>query len=83
MLYKFFDYKYNIEGYAGGDFDKYRLVYLIVSMIVISVIAVAFHKTKKEKIDIYLKVVAILVTVFEIAKVTWESIYDVKTSIGY
>lgn len=83
MNYGFFDYKYNIEGYAGGDFDRYRLVYLIFCVIVIPLLAFILRKTKKEKIDIYIKIVATFITVMEIVKVSWESYFDVTTGQGF
>ena len=40
MNYEFFDYKYNIFGYNGQDFESViRILYLIISIVLLPVLA--------------------------------------------
>lgn len=81
--YHFFDYKYNIEGYSGQDFDSpARLIFTISAVILITALLILFRKPKKERVEIYLKIVGIALLAFEIFKITWESYWDVKTGRG-
>lgn len=83
MNYGFFDYKYNIVGYDGSDFDSnYRLFYMIFALVTSVVLAFVFRKSKKENMTLYLKIVSVLMIVLEVVKVTWESYWDVKTGRG-
>ena len=45
--YSFFDYKYNIEGYTGQDYDSpYRIIYLISALILAFVLSILLRKMK-------------------------------------
>lgn len=82
--YGFFDYKYNIEGYSGQDYDGAgRWVYLIFSVVSILVLLFLFRKAKKTQIERYIKIVGIFMPLLEISKVTWESVWDIRTGRGF
>lgn len=83
MNYHFFDYKYNIVGYSGQDFDSfYKTGYTIFALVLCFVLAFIFRKSKKEHMTLYLKIISIAMIVLEVLKVTWESYWDVKTGRG-
>ncbi len=82
--YRFFDYKYNIAGYSGQDYDGVgRWVYLIFTVISIIMLLVFFRNAKRRHIDSYIKIVGFVMPVLEISKVTWESIWDIRTGRGF
>lgn len=82
--YGFFDYKYNIEGYSGQDYDNGgRMLYLIVSIVLLFVLGFLFRKTKKEKVLNYIRISGIVFTVMYIIKTVWESYWDIKTGRGF
>jgi len=82
--YSFFDYKYNIEGYSGQDYSGImRWVYLWGSVITIILLLVLLRKISHRKIDIYLKVIAVLLPALEVTKITWESYWDITTGRGF
>ena len=82
--YHFFDYKYNIEGYSGQDYDGAgRWVYFIFAVVSIIALLVIFRNAKRRRVETYLKVVGFAMPVLEIAKVTWESYWDIKTGRGF
>jgi len=83
MVYHFFDYKYNIDGYHGQDFDSpYRLIFTVVALVSAFLIAYLCRKEKKENIIKYIRIAAISLTILEVTKVIWESYWDVKTGRG-
>lgn len=82
--YSFFDYKYNIEGYSGQDYDGAgRWVYLVFSVVAILAMLIIFRNAKKKNIERYLKIVAVIMPILEITKVTWESRWDIVTGRGF
>lgn len=82
--YSFFDYKYNIDGYSGQDFDGAgRMVFMLFSLISIPLLLFLFRKAKEKQVDIFLKGVAIFLPVLDISKCVWESYYDVTTGRGF
>lgn len=82
--YSFFDYKYNIEGYHGQDFDgSMRTVYLVFSLVTILILAILLRKMSRKSMTRYLRFAGLFLIVLEVAKVTWESIWDVRTGRGF
>lgn len=82
--YHFFDYKYNIADYHGQDYDgPARWIYLAGTLILITILLILFRKATKKQVKVYLIVAAIAMTSLEVAKVTWESIWDVQTGRGF
>ena len=77
--YNFFDYKYNIIGYNGQDYGGFaQYLYLIISIVLMTVLLIIFRKSKKEKVLNIIKFVSIFLTILYIGKTVWESVYDIK-----
>ena len=82
--YHFFDYKYNIEGYSGQDYDgAARYIYMIFTIVSIIALLILLRRTSKKGMERYNKVLACLMPVLEITKVTWESWWDVTSGRGF
>ena len=82
--YSFFDYKYNIEGYSGQDYDGFgRPLYMGLSLFFLVVVAIIFRKAKKENILKYLRISGIVYIIFYIVKTVWESYFDITTGRGF
>ena len=76
--YGFFDWKYNIAGYSGQDYDGIgRYVYLIASVVLLLAFSILFRKAKKESVRRYLKVISIFLPLLYVAKTAWESYFDI------
>lgn len=76
--YSFFDYKGDIVGYAGQDYDGIgRYVYLIASVVLLFGLLFLLRKAKRETIRNYLKVLGIFMIAIYIAKTAWESYFDI------
>ena len=79
--YGFFDYKYDIQGYSGQDYNgPARFIYIGLVVVLTILFLILFRKAKKEQVDIYLKVLGIFMVAIYIIKTTWESIYDIARS---
>ncbi|MBQ2494465.1 MAG: YwaF family protein [Bacilli bacterium] len=84
--YGFFDYKYNIPGYHGQDYDNGgRFLYLGISLGLLAILLTIFaiKKPKKEAIVWYLRISGIAFTLLCIIKTTWESYFDITTGPGF
>ncbi len=76
--YHFFDYKYNIQGYAGQDASgAAQVLYPVVSLAVIALLMIALRKTPEAKARRIVGFLGIFLTVFYLAKTTWETCYDI------
>ncbi|MBR5344353.1 MAG: YwaF family protein [Clostridia bacterium] len=79
--YHFFEYKYNIPGYSGQDYGGIaQIVYLAVSFVLIVALLIAMRKTPREKALRIVGWLGVFMTVYYIAKTTWESTYDIQRS---
>ena len=83
LLYKFFDYKYNIEGFTSDLFGIQHIVYIILAFVSVITLAIVFRNASHKKVDIFLKILSILMVVFEITKISWESYWDISTGRGF
>ena len=82
--YGFFDYKYNIPGYSGQDYDGYgRMIYLLISLFALFLLLILLRKTKREFVIKYLKVMGIFMCALYLTKTTWESYFDITTGQGF
>lgn len=82
--YSFFDYKYNIEGYNGQDYDgPAAKVYMWICLISIPVLVFLLRNVKKSTVEKYIKIFAIVMPCLEIFKVSWESYFDITTGRGF
>ena len=84
LSYDFFDYKGLIDGYNGEDYyGTAHLIFMVLATIAIIVICILCRNIKREKFDIYLKVLSIVVPILEVIKIVWESYWDIKTGVGF
>lgn len=82
--YSFFDYKNNIEGYAGQDYDSIgRWIYIIGTVILLFILLIVFRKAKRETVHKYLRVIGIFMCGYYLTKTIWESYYDISTGVGF
>ncbi len=76
--YHFFDYKYDIEGYAGQDAGgAAQTLFLAVSLALLVLLVTVLRKTPEEKARRIVGWLGVFLTVLYAAKTTWESCYDI------
>ncbi len=76
--YHFFDYKYDIEGYAGQDAGgTAQTLFLAVSLTLLALLLTLLRRTPEEKAQRIVGCLGIFLTVLYAAKTTWESCYDI------
>jgi len=83
LNYHFFDYKYNIQGFSSDLFSTPHICYIILATIFTVVFGIIFRKTSHKKIDVFIKVLSIVMVLFETTKISWESYYDITTGHGF
>ena len=77
--YNFFDYKYNITGYAVQDFGgPAQWLYLAISFILMVLLLFLLRKSSREKVLKIIKGISLFLVVLYVGKTTWETIYDIK-----
>lgn len=77
--YIFFDYKYNIAGYTGQDFEgPAQWLYLAISFILMVLLLFLLRKSSREKVLKIIKGISLFLVVLYVGKTTWETIYDIK-----
>ena len=80
----FFTYKDFLEGYNGQDYmGAEQFVFLGIATLAIILISVFLRKVSHKKIDIFLKVLAVIIPVLEVLKISIESYYDIKGGYGF
>ena len=76
--YHFFDYKYDIESYAGQDAGgAAQTLFLVVSLALLVLLLSLLRKTPEEKARRIVGCLGIFLTVLYVAKTAWESFYDI------
>lgn len=83
LIYNFFDYKYNIEGFDSDLFSLPHIVYIFAVYIFGFAFSYLFRNAKRERISLALKLLSILAVLLEVSKIIWESYYDVTTGRGF
>ena len=83
MNYSFFDYKYNIKNFTSDFFGISHIIFIVLSFILVPILCIIFRKINHKKIDLFLKVYSILITILEFSKIIWESYYDISTGQGF
>lgn len=83
MNYNFFDYKYNIEGFSSDLFSAPHIVYIVLVYIAAFAVSYLLRKAKRGRILTFLRVLSVVAVVMEIAKISWESYYDITTGRGF
>ena len=77
FLYGFFDYKYDIVGFESDIFSTNHFIFLAFAIVALIFVAICAPYISHKKIDLYFKISAILLTCFEVTKVSWESYFDI------
>ena len=80
LSYGFFDDKYTLrnEGYDGADkLSPKQFIVMGIIFLAIIIISLLLRKAKKEKVFTIYKVLAIVMPLLEIAKISFETYYDV------
>lgn len=79
LSYKFFDYKGFIEDYHGEDyFGRTHIIFMILATATIVFLCILCRNMKSRTLDIYLKILSIVVPIIEITKITWETYWDIQ-----
>lgn len=82
FLYGFFDYKYDLIGFSSDIYSISHIVFLIIAFICLGIVAYFVRGAKKKNVETFVRVLSITVTVLEVAKISWESYYDVVKGDG-
>lgn len=82
-FYNFFDYKYNIENFSSDLFCTEHIVFIILVYVFGFIVSYLLRKARHDRISVFLKVLSIVALVMEIAKISWESYYDITTGRGF
>jgi len=83
MDYHFFDYKHDISGFESDLFSVPHIVFIALVYVLGILVSFLFRKARHERIGVGLKVLSIWMVVFEITKITWESIHDINHGLGF
>ena len=84
MNYGFFDYKYNILGYSGQDFDSaIRFIYLALSVIAIPQLAALTGRKGEKNAERIFRFLSVYLIIEEVFKISWESYWDIRTGRGF
>ena len=81
--YGFFDYKYNISGFESDLFSTPHIVFIVLVYLLGFSLCWLLRKTDHKKITRFLKVLFVFSALLEIAKISWESYYDITTGRGF
>ncbi len=80
----FFTYKDFLEGYNGQDYmGAWQFIFLGVATLAIILLSVFLRKISHKKIDIFLKVLAVIIPALEILKISIETYQDIKCGYGF
>lgn len=81
--YGFFDYKHNIDNFSSDLFCPAHIAYIVLVYVLGFAVSYLLRKTKHERITLFIKVFSVLMVLFEITKISWESYYDITTGRGF
>lgn len=83
LSYGFFDYKHDIPDFHSDMFCTEHIVYIVL-VYLLGFVGFAFiRKEDHGRISKRLKVFSILMVLFEITKITWESCHDIAHGFGF
>lgn len=84
MEYGFFDYKYNIVGYAGQHYDgKERYYFMAFCLVAIPLLVALLRKTDHSTMTSFFRTLAVVMLILQVTKMTWESYWDITTGRGF
>lgn len=83
MCDNFFSYKYAFEGFVSDLFCPAHLIYIALVFVLSFLVSYLLRRAKREHIEVFLKVLSIVMVIHEVSKVSWESYYDITTGRGF
>ncbi len=85
LNYNFFDYKDFIpdEDKQNVMWSTEHIVFIILAVLAIILLCYFLRNIKGKSVDKYLKILAIIMPVLEIIKITWETYWDIKLGHGF
>ena len=83
MDYGFFDYKYDISGFDSDLFSTPHLIYVALVYLLALSLCLLRPKADPGRIRSFLKLLFVISALLEIAKISWESYYDITTGRGF
>jgi len=78
----FFDYKYDLVGFESDVFSLSHIIFLIVAFISLVLVAYLVKNAKGKNVEKFIKMLAIVITVLEVVKLSWESYHDIRSGNG-
>lgn len=83
MGYGFFDYKGLIpDVYKTGMFTPEHIVLIVLVYLIAIFLPILLRRAQRRKITIFLRVLSIVMVVWEATKITWESYFDITIGDG-
>lgn len=83
--YNFFDYKDFIPEADKQNvmWSSAHIIFIILAVLSIILLCYFFRNIKAKSVDKYLKILAIIMPVLEVIKITWETYWDLKLGHGF
>lgn len=83
--YNFFDYKDFIpsEDKQNVTWSLEHLVFIFLAILAIVLLCIFLRNIKSQKVDLYLKFIAIIMPILEVIKIVWETYWDIKMGHGF
>ncbi len=85
LTYNFFDYKDFIpdEDKQNVMWSTEHIVFIILAVLAIILLCYFLRNIKGKSVEKYLKILAIIMPILEIIKITWETYWDIKLGHGF
>ncbi len=84
LTYDFFDYKGDIPGYNGWDFDHgpAQTIYVCTAAALILLLLILTRKAPREEMPAYFRRIGVCLALFYAVKVIWETVHDLQLPGG-
>ena len=80
----FFTYKAFLEGYSGQDYMGVgQFAFLGIATLAIILVSIFLRKASHKKIDVLLKILAVVIPFLDLLKIVIESYYDITGGSGF
>jgi hypothetical protein len=85
LNYNFFDYKDFIpsEDKQNVMWSNAHIIFIVLSVLAIIFLCYFFRNIRGKSVDKYLKIIAIVIPILEVIKITWETYWDLKLGHGF
>ena len=85
LNYNFFDYKDFIpsEDKQNVMWSNAHIIFIVLSVLAIILLCYFFRNIRGKSVDKYLKIIAIVIPILEVIKITWETYWDLKLGHGF